>query len=147
IEALSYQIGRVEREFVRQQAVNLLVKVDRGMACIVADNVGVTHPSGTNVPVSTSYPSLSIFTTPYYAYTQRVGVFIGYEINSKEVLNVLNLLNQHVVLVYTVCHAVGTVTSANGTTIDVDKTLLTTTTDLIDSFIIVGGNVKNEAKF
>src|SRR5699024_2275059 len=99
IEALSYQIGRVEREFVRQQAVNLLVKVDREMACIVADNVGVKHPSGTNVPVSTSYPSLSIFTTPYYAYTQRVGVLIGDEFNSKEVLNVLNLLKQHGVFV------------------------------------------------
>src|SRR5699024_12306987 len=115
IEALSYQIGRVEREFVRQQAVNLLVKVDREMACILADNVGVKHSSGTNVPVSTSYPSLSIFTTPYYAYTQRVGVFIGDEFTSKEVLNVLNLLKQHCVVVYIVSHALGTVTGADGT--------------------------------
>ena len=57
VESLSYQIGSCENESVRQQAVNLLVNVDKEMANIVADNVGVKHPEGTNVPVSTSYPS------------------------------------------------------------------------------------------
>ncbi|MGY0691888.1 hypothetical protein ACW2QC_03735 [Virgibacillus sp. FSP13] len=54
LESLSYQIGRVKRKFVRQQAVNLLVNVDKEMACTIADNVGVDRPSGNNVPVSTS---------------------------------------------------------------------------------------------
>lgn len=147
IESLSYQIGRVEREFVRQQAVDLLVNVDREMACIVADNVGVDHPSGTNVPVSTSYPSLSIFHTPYYAYTQKVGVLIGNEFNGKELIDALNILKQHGVFVYIIGETLGSVTGADGTTLMVDKTFLTSSPYLLDSLLIVGGNAKNEAKF
>ncbi|MFD2759699.1 catalase [Lentibacillus juripiscarius] len=147
IEALSYQIGRVEREFVRQQAVNLLVNVDREMACIVADNVGVEHPSGTNVPVSTSYPSLSIFNTPYYAYTQKVGVLIGNGFNGKEVTNVLNYLQQCGVFIDIVSEKLGTVTGADGTKLKVDKTFLTTSPYLLDSLYVVGGSSLNQAKF
>src|SRR5699024_5546142 len=73
VESLTFQIGSCEYESVRQQAVDILVNVDEEMAHFIADNVGVKRPSGTNVPVSTSYPSLSILNTPYYAYTQKVG--------------------------------------------------------------------------
>jgi len=64
IEAFSYQLGKVKSESVRQQNVNLLVNVDKELATIVANNIGVNPPSGTHVPVSTSYPSLSQFNTP-----------------------------------------------------------------------------------
>ncbi|WP_010530246.1 DJ-1/PfpI family protein [Lentibacillus jeotgali] len=147
IDALSYQIGRVERKFVREQAVNLLVNVDREMACIVAYNVGVDYPSGTNVPVSTSYPSLSIFNTRYYAYTQKVGVLIGDGFNSQEVINVLNLLKQHGVFVDIVSETLGTVTGADGTKLEVDKTFLTSSPYLLDSLFILGGSANNEAKY
>lgn len=60
IEGLSYQVGKVKSESVRQQVVDKqLVHVDKEMASIVADNIGVNRPSGSNVSVSTSYPSLS----------------------------------------------------------------------------------------
>lgn len=58
IESLSYQIGSCKKESVKQQAVDLLVNVDRDMACTVADNVGVNHPNGNNVDVSTVAPHL-----------------------------------------------------------------------------------------
>src|SRR5699024_5031770 len=51
------------------------------------------------------------------------------------------------VFVYIVSHALGTVTGADGTKLKVDKTFLTTSPYLLDSILIVGGNVKNEAKF
>src|SRR5690606_1066023 len=82
IEGFSYQLGKVKSESVRQQNVNLLVNVDKELATIVADNIGVNPPTGTNVPVSTSYPSLSQANTPKYAYTQKVGVVIGDGFNS-----------------------------------------------------------------
>src|SRR5690606_12183847 len=59
IEALSYQLGKVKSESVRQQNVDMIVNVDQELAMIVADNIGVDRPSGTNVSTSTSYPSLS----------------------------------------------------------------------------------------
>lgn len=92
IEAFSYQLGKVRSESVRQQNVNLLVNIDKDLANIVADNIGVDRPSGTHVPVSTRYPSLSQASTPKYAHTLKVGVLIGNGFDSEEVINVLNLL-------------------------------------------------------
>lgn len=146
IEALSYQIGSCERESVRQQAVDLLVNVDKEMAYEVADNVGVARPSGDNVDVSTSYPSLSISNSPKSAQTQKVGVIIGNGFNDEEVAGVLDVLDQNGAFVYIVSERLGTVTGANGTKLKVDKTFLTTSPYLLDALYIVGGDSKNELK-
>ncbi|SDC10573.1 catalase [Melghirimyces thermohalophilus] len=147
IEAFSYQLGRVKSKSVRQQNVNLLVNVDKEMACIIADNIGVDRPSGSHVPLSTSYPSLSQANTPRNAKTQKVGVLIGNGFNGKEVTNVLNYLQQCVVFVEVISETLGTVTGADGTEIKVDKTFLTTSPYLLDSLYVVGGQSKNETKF
>lgn len=147
IEALSYQIGKVKSKSVRQQNVDILVNVDKEMACIVADNIGVDRPNGSNVSVSTSYPSLSQANTPSYAYSLKVGVLIGNGFNSKEVTHVLNILKQYGVFVVIVSETLGTVTGADGTKLKVDETFLTTSPYLLDSLYVVGGRVKNEAKF
>ena len=147
IEALSYQLGNVKSESVRQQNVDILVKVDKEMAFIVADNIGVNRPSGSNVPVSTSYPSLSQANTPKYAYSQKVGVLIGNGFNSSEVTNVLNLLQQYGVFVVIVSERLGTVTGGDGMELKVDETFLTTSPYLLDSLFVVGGSSNNQEKF
>ena len=147
IDGLSYQVGSVRSESVRQQVVDILVNVDKEMANIVAENIGVNRPSGDNVPVSTSYPSLSQANTPKYAYTQKVGVLIGNGFNSNEVTNVLNYLKQNGVFIEIVSEKLGTVTGADGTQIKVNKTFITTSPYLLDSLYVVGGRAKNEAKF
>jgi catalase len=147
IEALSYQVGSVKSESVRQQVANILVNVDKEMATIVADNIGVNRPSGSNVPVSTSYPSLSQSSTPKYAYTQKVGVLIGNDFNGKEVTNVLHTLKQNGVFVSIISEKLGTVTGDDGTKLKVDKTFLTSSPYLVDSLYVVGGSARNQAKF
>lgn len=147
IEALSYQVGSVKSESVRQQVVDMLVNVDKEMATIVADNIGVNRPSGSNVPVSTSYPSLSQANTPKYAYTQKVGVLIGDDFNGKEVSNVLHTLKQNGVFVSIISEKLGTVTGDDGTKLKVDKTFLTSSPYLVDSLYVVGGSARNQAKF
>jgi catalase len=147
IEGLSYQVGSVNSESVRQQVVDVLVNVDREMASIVADNIGVDRPSGSNVPVSTSYRSLSQASTPKYAYTQKVGVLIGNEFNDREVINVLNTLKQNGIFIEIVSEKLGTVTGTGGTELKVDKTFLTTSPYLVDSIYVVGGSANNQAQF
>ncbi|MBP2242927.1 catalase [Cytobacillus eiseniae] len=147
IDALTYQVGSVKSKSVRQQVANLLVKVDQEMAYTVADNIGVDRPSGTHVPVSTSYPSLSQANTPRYAYSQKVGVLIGDGFNGQEVTNVLNYLQQYGVFITIVSETLGTVTGADGTQINVDKNVLTTSPYLLDSLYVVGGRTKNQEKF
>ncbi|WP_010093529.1 catalase [Ornithinibacillus scapharcae] len=146
IEAFSYQLGKVKSESVRQQNVNLLVNVDKELATIVADNIGVEPPSGTHVPVSTSFASLSQYNTPRFAATQKVGVLIGNGFNDTEVTNTLNLLQSSGVFFTIISEKLGTVTGANGTKLKVDQTFLTASPYLVDSLYVVGGNFKNQAK-
>ncbi|GAB4074315.1 catalase [Barrientosiimonas marina] len=147
IEALNFQIGSVKSESVRQQAVDLLVNVDKNMAATVADNVGVSRPSGTHVSVSTSYPSLSQTGTPKYAFSLKVGVLIGDGFNANEVTRTLQTLKEYGVFVVIVSDTLGTVTGDDGTTLKVDKTFLTTNPYLLDSLYIIGGQSKVQDKF
>ncbi|QQK76279.1 catalase [Salicibibacter cibarius] len=147
IEAFGYQVGSVNSESVRQQVVDLLVNVDRDLACIIADKVGVDHPSGSHVDVSTSYPSLSQANTPHYAYTQKVGVLIGDGFNGNEVTHTMNVLQEYGVFVDIVSESLGTVTGDDGTQIKVDKTFDTTNAVLLDALYVVGGKANNQAKF
>ncbi|MFC0300839.1 catalase [Virgibacillus soli] len=147
IEGFSYQLGKVKSESVRQQNVNLLVKVDKELACIVADNIGVARPTGSHVPVSTSYPSLSQYHTPKYAYSLKVGVLISNGFNGNEVTNLLNLLQEYGVFFVIISETLGTVTGDNGVNLKVDATFLTSSPYLLDTLYVVGGSPKNEAKF
>lgn len=146
IEALSYQLGKVKSASVRQQNVNILVKVDKEMASTVADNIGVDRPSGSNLPISTSYSSLSQASTPKYAYSLKVGILIGDGFNSNEVIRTIQVLQEYGVFVVIVSETLGAVTGADGTTLDVDETFLTTSPYLLDALYVVGGTFKNQEK-
>lgn len=147
IEGFTYQLGKVKSESVRQQNVNLLVNVDQELASIVADNIGVERPSGTHVPVSTSYPSLSQMNTPPSAYTQRVGVLISNGFNGQEVSGVLNLLQQNGVIVDIVSDKLGTITGTDGTQLKANMTFITSSPYLFDSLYVVGGESNNGISF
>lgn len=147
IEALNYQIGSVKSESVRQQCVDMLVNVDREMAIIVADNIGVRRPTGNNVEVSTSYPSLSQTSTPKYAYSLRVGVLVGNGFDAKEVTDTIKQLKKYGVWVVIVSEMLGTVTSSDGTTLKVDESFITTSPYLLDSLYVVGGESANQPNF
>ncbi|WP_200805806.1 catalase [Edaphobacillus lindanitolerans] len=147
IKALNYQVGSVKSESVRQQTVGQLVYVDKGMADIVADNVGVSRPDGTNVPVSTSYPSLSQAGTPKYAYSLKVGVLVGNGFNADEVAGTIKALEEHGVFVVVVSDKLGTVLGDNGMKLTVNETFLTTNPYLLDSLYVVGGSSSNQNQF
>src|SRR5690606_37299635 len=142
-----YQLGKVKSESVRQQNVDLLVNVDKELATIVAENIGVNPPSGTNVPVETRYPSLSQANTPKYAATQRVGVLIGDGFNSQEVSGVLNQLKQNGVFIRIISNKLGMVTGSDGSQLKVDQTFITSSPYLVDAIYVVGGTARNQAMF
>lgn len=147
IEGFSYQLGKVKSRSVRQQNVNLLVNIDKDLANIVADNIGVERPKGNNVPVSTSYPSLSQANTPKYAYTQKVGVLIGDGFNSQEVMSVLNTLHQNGVFITVISDTLHPVTGSDGQQLKVDETFLTSSPYLVDSLYVVGGRPRKRGNF
>lgn len=147
IEGFSYQLGKVKSESVRQQNVNLLVNVDKQLANIVADNIGVRRPSGTHVPVNTKYPSLSQENTPRYATTMKVGVLIGNDFNGAEVKRTLETLRKNGVFISIISERLGTVTGNDGTRLKVDETFLTTSPYLVDALYVVGGSASDPHHF
>lgn len=147
IEAFSYQLGKVRSESVRKQNVDLLVNVDQELAYTVADNIGVERPKGTHVPVSTVYPSLSQASTPKYATTLKVGVLIGDNFKTAEVMPVLDTLKKNGVFIVIISDTLNPVCGDDGTTLKVNETFLTASPYLVDSLYVVGGNARNEAKF
>ncbi len=147
LQALSYQLGKVKSKSVRQQNVDILVKVDNELANTVADNIGVERPSGSHVPVSASYPSLSQASTPKYAATQKVGVLIGNNFNGNEVANVLNYLEKNGVFVVIISETLNPVRGSDGTEIKVNDTFLTSSPYLVDSLYVVGGQSNQQQSF
>lgn len=147
VETFTFHLGYVKSESVRQQVVDMFVNVDKGMACAIADNIGVNPPKGSNVPVEKSSPTLSLANTAYYAYTQKVAVLIGNGFNGNEVRNVLDYLHECGVFIDIVSEKLGTVTGDDGTTINVDDIFTSSNPVLYDSIYVVGGHSDNEAKF
>lgn len=147
IEAFSYQLGNVMDESVRQQNVDLLANVDVELASAVADNIGVARPTGSHVPVSDSYPSLSQYNTPPSAYTKKVGILIGDGFNDQEVNEVLTFFDEQKVFYDIISERLGFVTGANGAKIKVTKSFLTSSPYLVDSVYVVGGHSPNEKRF
>ncbi|WP_251027711.1 catalase [Bacillus sp. ISL-41] len=147
IDAFSFELAKVKRESVRQQVVDMFVNVDREMAAIIADNVGVNPPAGQNVPVTASSPAVSQENTPHYPHTLKTGVLIGNGFNGQEVKNAIESLKQHGVFVETISEKLGTVTGADGTKIKIDQIFVSTHHVLYDSIYVVGGHTGNQPAF
>lgn len=142
-----YHLQYVNDKSIRQQNVDMWANVDKEMATIIADNIGVEGPKGNNVPVNKKSPALSMANTPHYAYTQKVGVLIGNGFNGREVRSVLDAFQRYGVFFDIISEKLGTVTGNDGTRIEVGATFKTKYQVLYDSLYIVGGKAENQNQF
>ncbi|WP_424237597.1 catalase [Bhargavaea ginsengi] len=147
IEALSYQLGKCRNVSVREQNVDILAKVDEGMAAVVADNIGVRRSNNSQVDAEARYNTLSQYSTPKYAATQKVGVIIGDGYDSQEVGQTLATLKENGVFVAIISDTLNPVQASDGSTLKVDETFITYSPYLVDSLYVVGGSAKNQDKF
>ncbi len=146
-DAFIFEVGKVKSADVRQQVVDMFVNVDKRLATVIADAVGVNRPEGQQVNVSASSPALSQASTPRYPNTLKVGVLIGNGFNGREVKAVVKTLMNHGVAVDIIGEHLGSLTGADGMKVMLNETLVTTSPVLFDSLYVVGGKAKNQAKF
>lgn len=146
-DAFIFEVGKVNSKSVRQQVVDMFVHVDKAMADIVADGVGVNRPTGKQVNVKASSPALSQKNTTRVPYTLKVGVLIGNDFNGEEVKRTVKTLRKYGVTVDIVGEKLGTVRGADGLNVIVNETFLTMDPVLFDSLYVVGGTAENQAKF
>ena len=57
VQALRFELGKVEVPAIRERMVGLLVQVDRTLAGLVAQGLGLTVPSKLNAPMNMSVPA------------------------------------------------------------------------------------------
>lgn len=147
IESFTFHLQYVKSKSVQQQNVEMWANVDREFACILADNLGVDRPKGSNVSEERKSPAISMANTQYYAYTQKVAVLIGDGFRTKEVLYTINLLEHYGAFVDIISEKLGYVRGDDGTKLKVDETFLSKYSVLYDSLYIVGGEADNQRKF
>lgn len=148
IEAFSFEVGKVKNNDVKQQVVNMFAHVDKNLATIVADAVGVEAPDVDEVSeVKQASPALSQESTPKLAKTRKIGVLIGNGFIGEEVKRTINALLEEGVVVDIISEKLGHLRGDNELGVEVDETFLTVHPVLYDGLYIVGGEVGNQKKF
>lgn len=147
VDTFIFHLQYVKSIDVRQRNVEMWANVDRDMACAFADNLGVERPKNSNVSESGNSPAVSMANTPHSAATQKVGILIGNDFSSREVMGVLNLLNDNDAFFDIISERLGPVTSDDGKQLDVGETFKTKSPVLYDALYVVGGIAVNQAEF
>lgn len=147
INAFSFEVGKVNSQSVRQQVVDMLVHIDKEMATIIANNVGVNKPTGEQSTVTASSPALSQANTIKLPQTLKVGVLIGNGFDGIEVNNVLKAFKKFGVRYRIIAERIGKVESKERMQLTATETYLTTDSVLFDALYVVGGKAENQAKF
>ncbi|HLS36499.1 MAG TPA: catalase [Bacillota bacterium] len=147
IHTFIYHLQNVKDKDIRQKNVEFWAHVDKKMANIFAENLGVNKPMTESVHVTGHSPAISQMNTPFYPNTQKVAVLIGNQFNDEEVTQTLQQLKNSGVFVDVISERLGKVTGRNGTTLKVDDTFTTKYSVLYDSLYVVGGVVDNQKSF
>ena len=147
VDTFIYHLEYVKSEDIRQKNVEMWAHVDTEMANTIADHIGVNRPTAKQVNVSASSSALSQFSTPSYAYTQKVGVLIGNGFNSSEVAQTLNAFDHYGVFYSIISERLGHVVATDGTQVKVDETFKAKYPVLYDSIYVVGGSASNQVNF
>ncbi len=148
IDAFSFEVGKVQDKNVKQQVVDMFANVDKQLATIVAEAVGVKAPADVEQStVTETSPALSQMTKATLPETRKVGVLIGNEFNDDEVKPAIDALLDAGVVVDVISEKMGQLRGADELGVVVDETFLTVHPVLYDGLYVVGGDVGNPKKF
>ncbi len=142
-KAFSFEIGKVKRKSVQQQAVDTLAKIDLALASEVAKAVGAEVPSaGPSVKVTGQSPALSQENTIKTAKTRKVAFLLEEDFDFNAVNDALKVWGEAGVHAEIISSHKGMVPSADGRLIEADQTFLTADSVLYDAIFVPGGAKK-----
>ncbi len=155
VEALQFELGKVETMHIRQRMVELLVNVDENLAQRVAEAIGVMEFSGDLSYLSESTaprpndkrgaaapgysPSLSMANSVQSLKSRRVAILIAKGFNHAEVKHIQAALKKEGAHAEVVAPVLGKVESADGEVVEVKKSFFTTASVVYDALYIPGG--------
>jgi catalase len=172
IDALRFELGKVEREEIRIRVLGLLSQVDRGLAQKVAEKIGVEVPKKPEQPMNRSFgadadsrkfqpkavkqaveksAALSMANTIKNTIkTRQIAILTADGVDESAVMKMKKALLAEGGVVKIIAPKLGEVKGMNGGTFKPDQSFLTAASVLFDAVYIPGGaagvnNLVNEA--
>ena len=143
VEAAHFEIGKAEDQGVRERMVDRFNQVDHELAKLVAMGVGVAAPKqlttenhGQSSPaVSQESPALAVKT----AKGRKVAILAADGVDAEQVSTIKQALTEAGAQAQIVAKFMGTIKSAKGKALKVDKTFLTSASVMFDAVYVPGG--------
>ncbi|NBB23028.1 catalase [Runella sp. CRIBMP] len=161
VDALSFELGKVETEAIRKRMLKMLWYVDKGLAAKIAYNLGLSIPSNLDSPLNHSYPAdadvdsyqpmivkstlekseaLSMVSTLKNSIlTRKVAILAAEGVDEKALKIMKDALLAQGAVVEVIAPKLGYIISENNKEIKVDKSFLTSASVLYDAVYVPGG--------
>jgi catalase len=144
VEALQFELGKVEREYIRERMLEHLAHVDHDLATQVAEGLGLQAPGERDAEAANhgrSSPALSQADQPRSAQTRKVAVLAADGVDSGPIEQVLEKLRSSGVICEVLAPHGG---KLNGG-LEVDRPLQTMASVLYDAVLVAGGRESADA--
>lgn len=161
VNALSFELGKVERDEIKCRVLGLLSQIDKTLAARVSDAIGVSVPKNPEQPMNRSYgadadpkkcqpklvkqaikksEALSMATTRKNSIkTRQIAILTADGIDEKAVAIMKKALIDEGAVVKIIAPKLGTVKGKSGSPLKVDQSFLTSSSVLFDAVYIPGG--------
>jgi len=167
IDALRFELGKVETASIRERMLYLLAQVDKGLATKVGEGLGMAVPSSLDKPVNMSVPAdvdpkklqskkarsslerspvLSMVNNrPPTISTRKVAFLVADGFDHQSVAKVKTALLTEGAKALTVAPRLGELTGSNGEKLKADFSFLTASSVLFDAVYVPSGEESVEA--
>jgi catalase len=161
IDALRFELGKVETEAIRQRMVGILSQIDKGLAHEVAYGLGLKVPPEPEQPINHSVPAdadvqayqpvkvrSSISNSPALSMantvrdsirTRKIALLVADGVDATAVKNMQKALTAEGAVAELIAPRLGQVTAADGSSLPVNKSFLTAASVLYDAVYVPGG--------
>jgi catalase len=141
VQAAHFELGKVEDRGVQERMVNLFNHVDHELAKKVAMGIGIPAPKeAVAANHGKSSAALSQENTTKTPKGRKVAILAADGVNGKQIMAIKTALKAAGVQAEIVSKFKGTIQSADGQEIMVDKTFLTSASVLYDAIYVPGGS-------
>jgi catalase len=161
MHALRFELGKVERETIRIRVLGLLSQVDKGLAQMVAEGIGVDVPKKPEQPMNMSFgadtdpkkvqsknvpqgidksPALSMANTIKNSIKSRqIAILVADGVDEVSVTQMKMALTAESAMVKLVAPKLGLIKGKKGGVLKADQTFLTAASVLFDAVYVPGG--------
>ncbi len=161
IDALTFELGKVERLEIRERMLGILTQIDKNLVAKVADGLGMPIPKEPFYPINHSVPAdgvqkkfepikmkqsiskseaLSMANSIKNTIkTRNIAILVGNGVDEKSLSSMNNALLEEGANTKIIAPKLGSVKSATGKEIKVDASFLTTASVLYDAVFIPAG--------